>query len=356
MFRVCSDYEAVQKILPEHTVLSLLRCAVYESDSDISALSLLDAAWQLQPEQAVTLLQQALECSNTQAAIRMCEGLPVARRIARASNAAQLLQVAAVQGVLISSKGTRRLAPALRNQLMELPRPVIEQALQQTLAESWGQSPAFRQLLKFPREIVSISSRDIDPHWRSSDAQWEAEVVAKLAVAAAQVPDSETVRMLCQKPAATWMEESVGERLLQAVLAQLQRQQAQLQRQQQEQQQQQQQQKQQEQLWRQQLMALRAVLALPAVSAKAADAVLGVLQQAVQQHLPEQLVTLAVDKLRAVSFLGDAVAAELVLLAHKQGASNVVALLARKWRFTDIRCLLASVDTGIAGGGSQQGS
>jgi hypothetical protein len=329
---------AVQDYMPEGAVLSLLHFAV-ENDvggTSISALAWLPAARQLQPEQAVTLLQQALECGNLEAVKRICEHLPAASKLAAAGNAAQLLQLAAAKGVLVSCKAVGGCLLGVRRQLRSLPWPAIEQVLQQTLVESGAQSLAFKQLLKFLWDVALVLGKNGGQRCPGPSGdelkQWQAEVVARLAAAAVQVPDAEAVCMLCKTSAAKRIGESSGERLLQAVLAQVRRPQGQ-------QQQQHKAQQQQEQLWQQQLVALCAVLALPAVKAKTADVVFDLLQQAVQQQLPKQLVQLVISKFQAVSLLNYGAAEDLLLFACKQGASDIAALLVREWGFKDLMCL-----------------
>jgi hypothetical protein len=137
--------KAVKELLPADEVLSLLQHAVSNAASRaaISSLCSLPAARELQPNQAVDLLLQALQCDNSEAVRLMIRELPAASNLTAAGNAGQLLQLTADRGWLPRSFRSGQWLQLLKGQLRRLQRPIIEQVLQETLAASGYRSPAF---------------------------------------------------------------------------------------------------------------------------------------------------------------------------------------------------------------------
>ncbi|KAF6258212.1 hypothetical protein COO60DRAFT_1639353 [Scenedesmus sp. NREL 46B-D3] len=233
--------------------------------------------------------EQALQCNNTAAAQLICREVHAARSLATAGNAGQLLQQAAADGLLGSgsllSGASGRWFNGLRDQLRQLPRPVIEQALQDALEELGYGSPEFTALLEFFGDTVHyLSSRDYGKG-RAQVRQWEAEAVVRLVAAAVQLQDAEAACGLCDRSAQQWMHEGLVEKLLRVVLAQ-------------QRWQQQQPDEQQEQLH---LKVLHAVLSLRGTAElrKSRAVVRELLQLAVQQAVPRQVLELLICELNA---------------------------------------------------------
>jgi hypothetical protein len=326
----CSSIRSVcrsqhcQQVLPAAAVCGFLERAIESSSSSdtISALCMLGDAQQLQPDQAVALLLQALQCDNTTAVRLISRRLLAAQDLATADNLQELLQAAAVRGLLRVS-AARSWFSAVRNQLRQLPEEVLEHAVQLALITSGAGSTVFQGLLSFLQGTVQwlVSSGRCN---KKELKQWEADAVARLLATAVQNGDQEAVCMLCKVPAAKRIAQDPVVQLLHSVLTQqhwqrslpcpvLQQQQEQMQEQQQQQEQMQEQQQQQPP-WHLQLEALHAMLELPGVSRlpTAPRVVSELLQRAVAVGAAQQVVEVLVRELRAVDCLGAAAVAELL--------------------------------------------
>jgi hypothetical protein len=323
----CSSIRSVcrsqhcQQVLPAAAVCGFLERAIESSSSSdtISALCLLGDAQQLQPEQAVVLLLQALQCDNTTAVSVISRRLLAAQDLATADNLQELLQAAAVRG-LLGVSAARSWFSAVRNQLRQLPEEVLEHAVQLALITSGAGSAEFQGLLAFLQGTVQwllTSGRC----YKKEMKQWEADAVARLLATAVQIGDPEAVCMLCKVPAAKRIAQESAAHLLQLLLTQQnwqqslpcpvrqQQQQEQMQEQQQQQQEQMQEQQQQEQTqeqqqppWHLQLEALHALLELPGASRlpTTPHVVSELLQRAEAVGAAQQVVEVLVRDLKAV--------------------------------------------------------
>jgi hypothetical protein len=311
---VCSSKHCKQ-LLSAAEVFGLLERAIESSScSDvISGLCVLSSAQQLQPDQAVTLLLQALQCDNTTAVSVISRRLPGAKKLAMADNLQALLQAAAVRGLFNVSAANAWFSP-LRNQLRQLPQEVIEHTVQLALITLGARSAVFQGLLVFLQGSVQwlLSNGRC---YKQEIKQWEADAVARLLVTAVQIGDLEAVCMLCKVPAADRIGQDSAVQLLHAVLAQQQWQQAlpSLQKQQ-EQMQEEEQQQQQQPGWQLQLNALHVMLELPGASRHPTEPHLlsELLQQAVVGGAAQQLIEVLVRELSAVDGLDAAAVAALV--------------------------------------------
>jgi hypothetical protein len=140
---------------------------------------------------------------------------------------------------------------------------------------------------------------------------WVAAAAGRLVIAATELGDAEAACWLCKRREAQQMNPGSIAQVLQWAIAQ--------------------------QEWKQQdgqpgdrlkllQQVLRAVVVLPSARAlfQWPDLVLVVLREAVQQQLPQQLVTMLVRELQAVKCLNFDTAAELLQLAQQQGATGSV--------------------------------
>jgi hypothetical protein len=290
--RQCSSFmkacsiAAVKELLTDAQALSLLCCAVQGKSSAkvVALLCRLAGAQQLQPYQAAELLLLALQSDQAESARALSAGLPAATSLA---NAHQLLQEAAEKRIFTVKSAALQWGWALREQLKQLPWPVIEEAAHCALRETNGHSTAFQELV----QLIEIVQWETTGELKDSARQWEAEAVARLVITAVQVQDADAVCFLCKREAAKRMTVASFVSLLQAVMAQ--------------------------QHWllveqlqklrkqrppaAEQLKALGAVLSLPAAAEliESPELAQQVLQQAMKQQLPQPLMLLLVDKLRS---------------------------------------------------------
>jgi hypothetical protein len=103
-------------------VLTLLQHAVSinANKESISSLCWMHGAQELQPDKAVCLLLQALQCDNTVAARTLIVKLLAASNLAAAANAGQLLQLAADKGLLPRGVESGQWVHLLKRQLRRL--------------------------------------------------------------------------------------------------------------------------------------------------------------------------------------------------------------------------------------------
>jgi hypothetical protein len=293
---VCSSRHC-QQVLSATAACGFLERAIESSSSSdaLSALCSLSGAQQLQPEQAVTLLLQALKCGNTTAVSVISRRLPAAQCLATADNLQDLLQAAAARGLFPASAASSWFS-TLRNQLNQLPHKVIEHAVQLALATYGAGSAVFQGLLAFLQGSVQWLRSNGRCH-RKEVKQWEAHAVARLLATAVQVGDAEALCMLCKVPAAKRIRQDSVMQLLHSVLMQQQWQQARPSLLQQQQQQQ--------PPWQLQLKALHAVLELPGASCLPTSpcVVSELLQQAVAVGTAQQVMEVLVRELRVVQVI-----------------------------------------------------
>jgi hypothetical protein len=321
MAQVCKS-NAVAELLPADALVSLLQLAIEQraSSATIAALCSCGLGQKMLPDQAVGLLLHALQCGNTaalQTLFAKKQEINFLQYLSEASNAQQLLQVAAAAGLLHGASSGSSAAvhwvSALWRALQHIPQPQVEQALQLELMQSGYSSPVFQDLLEFTEHSVNQICRHMcggSAEARAHQRQQEAHALARLAATAVQLGDVTAVIGLCQRPAAQRIAEELIAQLLQLILVQQQWQQRQG-RQQQEQ-------------WQLQLRALRAVLVLPGAEAlhRLPDVVHALMQQAVQLLLPLQVTKELCRGLKVVDCLSADVAAALVQLAGSLEAAD----------------------------------
>jgi hypothetical protein len=293
VFTACS-MQAVRMPVTGAQVFELVQCTVKKGGWVTAALCALDGAKQLQPAQAVELLLLALQSNKHETARLLLDELPAMQNLRLAANVKQLLLAAAGKCIFTKQSAAQRWGVRLQAQLKQLPWTVIEQAARCALQELGGASTSFKELLQLLEIVQWESNLHLEGRLQAPAEGWEAAAVGRLAVAAVQLQDADTVCLLCQRKAAQRLTTAAIVPLLRAVIAQQQwRQLRQLDGQGQLQQQQQQ-------------KALEAVLLLPAAAALVdwPEIVQQVLLWAIHQRLQQPLVSLLVEKLQVFKCLG----------------------------------------------------